>query len=297
MSTPLEEQIKKLLDGYQEQPPQHCWDSLSSQLDALHNAQAAGTGAQGAAKAGRTMLRQALSRTAARIVIGAVAAGGIGVGGYLLLRQPAGSQPEAVISATLPDTGAATIPQHIEAAENNAPEQLSDNTTFHEGVPYHLLTEQAEGSTTAENSILGQTADATAATPALQPQLPTTDTRTEPVTVTQHAGTAPAPKVTEKQEAAADEEPRPEQPELHIPNVISPNGDNINDYFVIGNIALTTRNQLTIYTRNGKVVYDRKDYDNSWNAENLPAGTYLYWFSFEYAGHEFMRQGSVTVIR
>ena len=295
MSTPLEEQIKKLLDGYQEQPPQHCWDSLSGQLDALHNAQAAGTGAQGAAKAGRTMLRQALSRTAARIVIGAAAAGGIGVGGYLLLRQPAGSQPEAVISATLPDTGATTIPQRIEAAENNAPEQLTDNTTFHEGVPYHLLTEQAEGSTTAENSILGQTADATAATPALQPQQPAAETRTE--TVTQHAGTAPAPKVTEKQEAAADEEPRPEQPELHIPNVISPNGDNINDYFVIGNIALTTRNQLTIYTRNGKVVYDRKDYDNSWNAENLPAGTYLYWFSFEYDGHEFMRQGSVTVIR
>lgn len=295
MGTSFEKQIRTLLDGYQEQPPQHCWDSLSGQLDALHSAQAAGTGAQGAAKAGRTMLRQALSRTAARIVIGAAAAGGIGVGGYLLLRQPAGSQPEAVISATLPDTGAATIPQHIEAAENNAPERVADNTTFHEGVPYHLLTEQAAGSPTAENSILGQTADATAATPALQPQQPAAETRTE--TVTQHTGTAPTPKVTEKQEAAADEEPRPEQPELHIPNVISPNGDNINDYFVIGNIALTTRNQLTIYTRNGKVVYDRKDYDNSWNAENLPAGTYLYWFSFEYAGHEFMRQGSVTVIR
>ncbi|MBO4773917.1 MAG: gliding motility-associated C-terminal domain-containing protein [Bacteroidales bacterium] len=295
MGTSFEKQIRTLLDGYQEQPPQHCWDSLSGQLDALHGAQAAGTGAQGAAKAGRTMLRQALSRTAARIVIGAAAAGGIGVGGYLLLRQPAGSQPEAVISATLPDTGAATIPQYIEAAENNAPERVADNTTFHEGVPYHLLTEQAAGSPTAENSILGQTADATAATPALQPQQPAEETRTE--MVTKHAGTAPTPKVTEKQEAAADEEPRPEQPELHIPNVISPNGDNINDYFVIGNIALTTRNQLTIYTRNGKVVYDRKDYDNSWNAENLPAGTYLYWFSFEYAGHEFMRQGSVTVIR
>lgn len=297
MGTSFEKQIRTLLDGYQEQPPQHCWDSLSGQLDALHSAQAAGSGAQGAAKAGRTMLRQTISRTAARIVIGAAAAGGIGVGGYLLLRQPAGSQPEAVISATLPDTGAATIPQHIEADEKGAPERVADNTTFHEGVPYHLLTEQAAGSPTAENSILGQTPDAPAATPALQPQQPAADTRTEPVTVTQHAGNAPAPKVTEKQEAAADEEPRPEQPELHIPNVISPNGDNINDYFVIGNIGLTEHNQLTIYTRNGKVVYDRKDYNNSWNAENLPAGTYLYWFSFEYAGHEFMRQGSVTVIR
>ena len=100
-----------------------------------------------------------------------------------------------------------------------------------------------------------------------------------------------------EQEQPATEESRPEQPDLRIPNVISPNGDNINDYFVIENIGETTHNQLTIYTRNGKVVYDRKDYDNSWNAENLPAGTYLYWFSFEYAGHEFMRQGSVKVIR
>ena len=297
MKTPLEKQMKKLLENYEEQPPQSGWESLSRQLDSLHIAGETAGSTNVAADAGRHMLRHAISRTAVRITIGAAAAGSAIYGGYLILRQPSEIRPDTSRPATLPDSGTDTATFPVEAAAAVQPEQEGYNTTFHEGVPYHLLTEQAAGSTTAENSVRGQTPDATAATPAMQPQQPAADTRTEPVAAVQHAGNAPSPTVTEKKEAVGEEEPRPEQPELHIPNVISPNGDNINDYFVIGNIGLTTRNQLTIYTRNGKVVFDRKDYDNSWNAENLPEGTYLYWFSFEYAGHEFMRQGSIQVVR
>ncbi len=94
-----------------------------------------------------------------------------------------------------------------------------------------------------------------------------------------------------------EEETALPQPDIRIPNVISPNGDNINDYLVIENIHLTEKNQLVIYNRNGRVIYEKRAYDNSWNAENLPEGIYLYWFSFEYGGKEFMRQGSIRVVR
>ncbi len=58
------------------------------------------------------------------------------------------------------------------------------------------------------------------------------------------------------------------------PNVITPNGDNHNDTFVIGN----QRNgwQLAVYNRWGEEVYQHDNYDNSWGGENLTAGQYLY---------------------
>ena len=79
--------------------------------------------------------------------------------------------------------------------------------------------------------------------------------------------------------------------------MITPNGDNINDYLVVEGSENLVSTRMVIYNRQGKVVYEKRDYDNSWNAENLPDGSYFYWFTFEYEGHSFMRQGSVQVIR
>jgi gliding motility-associated-like protein len=305
MKTPFEDKVCKLLESYSEEPPKTCWESLSGQLDAIRSEALSESGVQpqaarSAFQEGRSLLRQTIGRTAFRIGLGAAAAGSIGVGGYLLLRQPAEIRPEAPIITAQPDTGTATVarPDEAAAAATAVPlEQTAGNTTFQEGVPYHLLTEQPENSAATTTGVTAQQAAETSTQPSQQPQQAAGNNHPEVP-----AGNT-APNNTLKQPAAEEENPpateesHPEQPDLRIPNVISPNGDNINDYFVIENIGQTTHNQLTIYTRNGKVVYDRKDYNNSWNAENLPAGTYLYWFSFEYAGHEFMRQGSVKVIR
>ena len=306
MDKSFEERIRTMLENYSEQPQQSGWESLSQRLEALHQGAAPETGAsaqaaQSASRAGRSLLRQALGRTAVRIGLGAAAAGGLGFGGYLLLRQPAAEiRPEAPLATALPDTGSATasLPDEPAPASPATPsEERAGNTTFREGVPYHLLTEQPESGAAAAAGVTAQQAAERPAPPAQQSQQAKGNDRPEAPVSKTAAANVPKQAAAEKEEQPATEESRPEQPDLRIPNVISPNGDNINDYFVIENIGETTHNQLTLYTRNGKVVYDRKDYDNSWNAENLPAGTYLYWFSFEYAGHEFMRQGSVKVIR
>jgi gliding motility-associated-like protein len=62
--------------------------------------------------------------------------------------------------------------------------------------------------------------------------------------------------------------------ELFIPNVFTPNGDNYNDYFKILNKSGTA--QVRINNRWGVKVFESDDYQNDWQAENLPEGVYFY---------------------
>ncbi len=73
-------------------------------------------------------------------------------------------------------------------------------------------------------------------------------------------------------------------PTLFIPQGFSPNGDGINETFVIKGLP-DGENELIIYNRWGNKVYESADYDNTWdgaanrgsNGNNkLPQGTYYY---------------------
>jgi gliding motility-associated-like protein len=73
-------------------------------------------------------------------------------------------------------------------------------------------------------------------------------------------------------------------PTLFIPQGFSPNGDGINETFVIKGLP-DGENELIIYNRWGSKVYESSDYDNTWdgsanrgsNGNNkLPQGTYYY---------------------
>jgi len=50
---------------------------------------------------------------------------------------------------------------------------------------------------------------------------------------------------------------------LIIHQGISPNGDDINDFFQIDNISQYPDNKLSIMNRNGQLIYEAKGYDNS----------------------------------
>jgi len=63
---------------------------------------------------------------------------------------------------------------------------------------------------------------------------------------------------------------------LMIPNVFTPNGDGINDYFFIKGLDYYPGSSLTILDRKGAVVYQSLDYKNNWKADNLANGTYFY---------------------
>lgn len=73
---------------------------------------------------------------------------------------------------------------------------------------------------------------------------------------------------------------------IFIPQGFSPNGDGINDLFVISDIADYPGNTFTVFNRWGNKVFEAKPYQNNWDGQNkfgitmgngqLPVGTYFY---------------------
>ncbi|MBO4804985.1 MAG: gliding motility-associated C-terminal domain-containing protein, partial [Paludibacteraceae bacterium] len=68
--------------------------------------------------------------------------------------------------------------------------------------------------------------------------------------------------------------------------LLSPNGDGKNEFFVIEEIGNFPRNELVVFNQWGSIVYQKKNYDNSWSGRSnsnrtlqtglLPMGTYFY---------------------
>ncbi|MFN3528385.1 MAG: gliding motility-associated C-terminal domain-containing protein [Bacteroidia bacterium] len=64
--------------------------------------------------------------------------------------------------------------------------------------------------------------------------------------------------------------------EVEIPNVITPNGDGLNDVFVIQNLEYYPGSRLQIFNRWGQELYNSMDYRNDWSGEGLESGNYYY---------------------
>lgn len=82
--------------------------------------------------------------------------------------------------------------------------------------------------------------------------------------------------------------------ELKVPNVFSPNGDGINDYFEITNIDSYIENRLFIFNRWGQLIYETTNYKNNWNGNNYPSGTYFYVLELS---ESLILKGSLTIIK
>src|SRR5690606_19049214 len=63
---------------------------------------------------------------------------------------------------------------------------------------------------------------------------------------------------------------------LVIPNVIKPDFDGKNEFFVIRTMDRFQKTGPVIFNRWGDHVYESSDYKNDWSAEGLNAGTYYY---------------------
>ena len=90
---------------------------------------------------------------------------------------------------------------------------------------------------------------------------------------------------------------------LVFPNVFTPNGDGINDYFKIDYLEPEhyLGRQLVVFNRWGKKVYDSNNYLNQWDGEGAPDGTYFFIFRYSFAFASTLDQkeisGSVTILR
>jgi gliding motility-associated-like protein len=86
---------------------------------------------------------------------------------------------------------------------------------------------------------------------------------------------------------------------VFIPNLFSPNGDGMNDTFEIPELSYYPNTRVTIINREGVVVYENPDYDNSWDGtyqgRKLPEATYYYLIEFKNTTKVF--KGAVTILR
>ena len=65
-----------------------------------------------------------------------------------------------------------------------------------------------------------------------------------------------------------------------IPNVITPNGDGINDFFVTSYAKIYDDVNITILNRWGNVVFEASNYENNWDGNELNDGTYFYFMTY-----------------
>ncbi|WP_181306729.1 ice-binding family protein [Rufibacter sp. XAAS-G3-1] len=87
-------------------------------------------------------------------------------------------------------------------------------------------------------------------------------------------------------------------PQLHVPNVFSPNNDGKNDVWVVANLLEYPENEVVIMNRWGSEVYRMKKYRNNWNGGGLAEGTYYYVLRVRLCeGQEETKKGYVTIMR
>ncbi len=87
------------------------------------------------------------------------------------------------------------------------------------------------------------------------------------------------------------------QIKIKIPNVITPNGDGINDCFIINGIENYLDNKLIVFTRNGKVVYQKDNYNNEFCGQNLSQGVYFYRLRVRNSGYQKDFTGMLEIIK
>jgi gliding motility-associated-like protein len=78
-------------------------------------------------------------------------------------------------------------------------------------------------------------------------------------------------------------------------NLLTPNGDGINDTWAIENIASYPNNEVKIVDKAGRIVFTQKGYSNTWDGANLIPDTYYYIIIF---GPDVApKKGFITIIR
>ncbi len=86
---------------------------------------------------------------------------------------------------------------------------------------------------------------------------------------------------------------------LQPANIMSPNGDGINDKWEIENIDMYPDNEVRVYDKAGRLIFYKKGYTNTWdatiNGNYLAEGTYYYYVDFGFGLKKL--KGFITIVK
>lgn len=85
---------------------------------------------------------------------------------------------------------------------------------------------------------------------------------------------------------------------ISVPNVFTPNGDGVNDYFLVTNSNILDYT-ITIVNRWGEIVFITTDPNEHWDGKtggkNCPDGVYFYTLKATIAGEQVKKHGHITL--
>lgn len=82
-------------------------------------------------------------------------------------------------------------------------------------------------------------------------------------------------------------------------NILSPNGDGKNDFWVVNDILSYPNNTVTVFDRAGRVVYTKRGYTNDWDGtlHGAPLAEDTYYYLIDLGTDQPKIQGFITIIR
>ena len=296
MSTNFDRSLQELLRNHVEQPSLDCWDKISSRLDAMQASNANSTASD------VSPFSQFVGSVAGKAAIAAVVTSIAAITYFAINDKNETVQAAQSQEVTTTEQDIVSLSENCVEQKTKIVENKTEKEFFEENIvqtsnlsPVDATKEIEENSvfTTIPNTA---NLNLTEKEPSAQMQKTEQSSQTQPTQKERKVVAEP----TENYENTAENKDELEElkpPKIGIPNAFTPNGDNVNDFFVIINIEQVEDTQLDIFTRDGRVVYSKHSYDNTWDGRGLPDGTYFYVFRFMYDGNQFMRRGSVTIKR
>ncbi len=295
-------------------PSPDCWDKISSRLDMVmpQGAEQAASQAASATTQGGHLLGSLAAKIAAGVVgVAAVAT----ITTVVLTRdrsaQPQESQPVVLVDTTvntetMDEQSQPVSPEVLQYTEYTSGESVSVNNSVSNNNNQNrdeVQPVQPVVSTQVTESIpVAMPVNVT--TPVVENRVrkgsngvQTAQVRPQPAVQSPHVAQAVQqdPVVQQLPEDAIDWTP---PIKLEIPNVFTPNGDGVNDKFVIVGLENCMQRKLEVRNRAGQVVYRSNSYENTWDGGDCPDGMYRYMFL--YTGDNGIEQtlsGVVTIIR
>ncbi len=90
--------------------------------------------------------------------------------------------------------------------------------------------------------------------------------------------------------------------QVFVPTSFSPNGDAINDVFVVGishqgNNIEVYKYHIEIFDKNDVKVFETNDLNHAWSGKGYPQGNYYYYLSIETSEGNAEEYGVVKLIR
>lgn len=96
------------------------------------------------------------------------------------------------------------------------------------------------------------------------------------------------------------DEPSPNPPSeiaLEFPNIFTPNGDGVNDFYHINYNICPSDFQIHIFSRSGRKVFSSTDPNFKWDGHDCSPDTYFYTAQFSHNGVVFSEKGTINLVR